>query len=205
MSSISTIGVSSRKSDVRRTESSAAKKFLQPHIRKRNLYVSLFLILVSFIIRNTFWYEVFTHEIDHALAALFTGNIPLWITVNRSGGVTWILRITAMIFPIIQDFIATAGAGLGWCTAALLWMLFRKTPIRPVWAFFLFGNKQVMSYFGTVHTHTPYWTSSDFYGIRNLEAWGVLFLFLTVVVNGLAIWLVAVERNEIKQLTFSNK
>jgi hypothetical protein len=37
MSSISTIGDSSSKSDVRRAEVSVAVKFLQPEVRKRNI------------------------------------------------------------------------------------------------------------------------------------------------------------------------
>lgn len=130
-------------------------------------------------------YITLLHELNHAIAAILTLNVPVEIYVGPegTGGYATSVGITRNI-PFVRDFIKTSGAGLAVATPGIIFIAMRKLKLAGLAGFFIPGIPGVLSEWGLVINGR-----SDFFGIDPLP-WVFVHFFVVAIVYLIVIVLI---------------
>jgi len=141
-------------------------------------------VVVALILMNSVhWYPTLLHELNHAIAALFTGNIPVYIKLFPEGspmlGAYYGIDVTRRFIPFIDNFIKVSGVGLAVATPAIIWIIGLKIHAQGLAGFWIPGIPSVLTKWGN---------GRDFENIRNLGGWTFFLFIVTMSLYAIALW-----------------
>ncbi|WBK39887.1 membrane protein [Rhodobacteraceae phage LS06-2018-MD07] len=133
-------------------------------------------LMAGIILANVYIWQSFIHELNHIVAALLTGNIPVHLSLSVERSFMRYEPVLAAIFPFLHKVVSTAGAGMAFALPGILWLVFK----RARWLSLLVAPAAlpVIRDFGR---------GSDFSHIVNPGYWLIFWLFATMAVYCFAI------------------
>jgi len=117
---------------------------------KRIIHANLYLFLVSlgvgYLLRHNPGYLSALHELNHLVAALLSGNVPIGMSLDLR--LSYYLPITAHFIPSVRDFVSISGSGLAYAAPAIVYIVGLKMKVPGLAGFWIPGAAGVLNTWG---------------------------------------------------------
>ena len=137
----------------------------------KKVMVYVIALIAGIILANVYIWQSFIHELNHIIAALLTGNIPVHLSLSVERSFMRYEPVLAAVFPVLKKVISSAGAGMVFALPGILWIVFKKA--RWIALLVAPAALPVIRDFGR---------GSDFSHIVNPGYWLIFWLFATMAV-----------------------
>jgi hypothetical protein len=150
---------------------------------KKNGKLFIVTLILGFLLRNNQYYITTLHEINHLLAVVISGNIPMGFMVNHDGsGIAYYFPLVGLIPGLtlpVRNFVGVSGPGFAYAAPFMMYILGLKIHLPGIAGFWIAGAPRVFADWGR---------GTDFQYVVDDVPWMYLMFILAGVFLILSLW-----------------